>query len=107
MSPGAGLALLVLHRAELGDRRTVEDAAVPAEPRAVTGTVPAPLGRVPVHDAPEVSAHCGPPMQPPLSVAVHGDLLHALADHCARVRRNVILGADVTRPHPVGVLHGD
>src|SRR5690606_40883787 len=53
----------------------MEDRAVGTEARAVTGTVPASVGRVPSHDAAHVAAACGDDMESAGGIAPGRDRL--------------------------------
>ena len=70
------------------------DLAARVEARAVTRTIPCPLRRVPLHDASQVRALRRMRMQRALFVAIHRELLQALANHRAFARRQLCGRAD-------------
>src|SRR5438045_2566339 len=70
-------------------------------------TVPGALGRVPLHDAPEVRADGGKLAHSAARVAVYGDLLESIPHHGARPGGNLV-GLDVLAGgNPVEVLPRD
>ena len=71
---------------EVVDRRPVEHLAVRIEARSVAGTVPALLGRVPVHDALQVRARRRALVHAPRLVLVDRDLVRAAPDDAALAR---------------------
>src|SRR3954466_2199371 len=68
VTPPSQLELL-----EVVDRGSFEHTTITAEPRAVTGTVPAALGRIEIHEAAEMATHCGHRTNGSVIVAVRGN----------------------------------
>src|ERR671914_1799788 len=80
----------LLDRLQLTNRRPVQHRARWIEPRPVTRTIPALLPGIPVHDAPEVSAHRRALVDLAVVIAICRDLVLAAADHPPFTPRDVL-----------------
>src|SRR5438876_9978418 len=68
---------------QINDRRSVQHLPKRIEPRAVAGTIPGLLGRVPMHHAAQVRANRRSRMNLALGIAINRQVFDAASDHRA------------------------